>query len=168
MAIPMTQNGVELRALDSIAGLRYDPDNAYLHAALGGVHVVEGEPLAAVAAYDRALAADPSLVAAWAGRAEALLQAGDDGAIASLNQALEVAEDAALLFNRAAVFGSAGRWADAVADLTRAARAGPRRPGHRRAAEGVRGASKRPPYWRGKTTPACRGYDGWSRNGAGR
>src|SRR5450755_1813232 len=144
MAIPMTQNGVELRALDSIAGLRYDPDNAYLHAALGGVHVVEGEPLAAVAAYDRALAADPSLVAAWAVRAEALL------------------------FNRAAVFGSAGRWADAVADLTRAARAGPRRPGHRRAAEGVRGASKRPPYWRGKTTPACRGYDGWSRNGAGR
>jgi len=144
MAIPMTQNGVELRALDSIAGLRYDPDNAYLHAALGGVHVVEGEPLAAVAAYDRALAADPSLVAAWAVRAEALL------------------------FNRAAVFGSAGRWADAVADLTRAARAGPRRPGHRRAAEGVRGASKRPPYWRGKTTPACRGYDGWSRNGVGR
>jgi tetratricopeptide (TPR) repeat protein len=119
--IYLEDGDIERARQDADAGLRYDQDNAYLHATLGGVHVAEGEPLAAVAAYDRALAADPALVAAWAGRAEALLQADDnDGAIASLNQALAVAEDAALLFNRAAVFGSAGRWADAAADLTRA------------------------------------------------
>jgi tetratricopeptide (TPR) repeat protein len=119
--IYLEDGDIELARQDAEAGLRDDPDNAHLHAALGGVHMAEGEPVAAIAAYNRALAADPSLVAAWAGRAEALLQAGDsDGAIASLNRALEVAEDAALLFNRAAVFGSAGRWADAIADLTRA------------------------------------------------
>jgi Flp pilus assembly protein TadD len=57
----------------------------------------------------------------WAGRAEAQLQAGDSpGAIDSLTRALELTEDPALLFNRAAALGCAQRWADAKADLTRA------------------------------------------------
>jgi tetratricopeptide (TPR) repeat protein len=112
---------LELARRDAVAGLSYDPGNAHLHAVLGGVRVAEGDFTGAVEAYDQALAADPALVAAWAGRAEALLAAGDvAGAIESLDAALDVADDAALLFNRAAVLGSAGRWADAIADLTRA------------------------------------------------
>jgi Flp pilus assembly protein TadD len=68
-------------------------------------------------------------VGAGGGRAEAQLSAGDsDGAIESLNAALDVADDAALLFNRATVLGSAGRWADAVADLTRARELDPEDP----------------------------------------
>lgn len=114
---------------DAVAGLGYDPGNAHLHAVLGGVRVASGDFAGAVEAYDAALAADPSVVAAWAGRAEAQLSAGDsDGAIESLNAALDVEDDAALLFNRAAVFGSAGRWADAVADLTRARELDPEDP----------------------------------------
>ena len=50
------------------------------------------------------------------------------GAIASLTRALEVTEDAALLFNRAAAFGAAERWADAKADLTRARELDPEDP----------------------------------------
>lgn len=120
---------IELARQDAVAGLRYDPDNAYLHAVIGGVLAASEDGSAAVAAYDRALAADPSLVAAWAGRAEAQLQAGDSpGAIASLTRALEVTEDAALLFNRAAAFGFAERWADARADLTRARELDPEDP----------------------------------------
>jgi tetratricopeptide (TPR) repeat protein len=124
------ENGfIELARQDAVAGLRYDPDNAYLHAVIGGVLVASEDGRAAVAAYDRALAADPLLVAAWAGRAEAQLQADDSpGAIDSLTRALEVTEDAALLFNRAAAFGSAERWADAKADLTRARELDPEDP----------------------------------------
>jgi tetratricopeptide (TPR) repeat protein len=119
----------ELARGDAVAGLGYDPGNPHLHAVLGGVRVASGDFAGAVEAYDAALDADPSLVAAWAGRAEAQLSAGDsDGAIESLNAALDVADDAALLFNRATVLGSAGRWADAVADLTRARELDPEDP----------------------------------------
>jgi tetratricopeptide (TPR) repeat protein len=104
-----------------VTGLRYDPANAYLHVVLGQVHVADGDMPAAIAAYERAISGDPSLQAAWAGRAEALFEAGDSGeAIASLNRALDIAEDAALLFNRATAFQAAGLWADALADLNRA------------------------------------------------
>lgn len=59
----------------------------------------------------------------------AQLQAGDSpGAIDSLTRALAVTEDAALLFNRAAAYGSADRWADAKADLTRARELDPEDP----------------------------------------
>ena len=125
----LESGSIELARQDAVAGLRYDPDNAHLHTVIGGVLVAAEDGPAAIAAYDRALAADPALVAAWAGRAEAQLQAGDSlGAIGSLTRALEVTEDAALLFNRAAAFGSAERWADAKADLTRARELDPEDP----------------------------------------
>jgi len=83
-------------------GLRHDPDNAYLHAVLGQVYAAEDAAPAALAAYDQALAADPGLQAAWAGQAEVLFETGDrEGAIASLDRALAISEDAAILFNRA-------------------------------------------------------------------
>jgi tetratricopeptide (TPR) repeat protein len=117
----LEDGSLELARRDAEAGLRYDPANAHLHAVIGGVLVASGDAAAAVAAYNRALAADPSLVAAWAGLAEAQLQTGDaPRAIDSLTRALEIAEDAALLFNRAAALSCAGRWAEARADLARA------------------------------------------------
>jgi len=125
----LANGSVGLARQDAVAGLRYDPGNAHLHAVIGGVLVASADSLAAIAAFDQALAADPGLVAAWAGRAEAQLQAGDSpGAIDSLTRALEVTEDAALLFNRAAAYGSAERWADAKADLTRARELDPEDP----------------------------------------
>jgi len=108
--------------LDALAGLRHDPANAYLHAILGRVHAAMDDIPAALAAYDEALSADPALQAAWAGRGEALFSAGDyGGAIASLDRALAISDDAAILFNRATVAQAEGRWADALADLERAA-----------------------------------------------
>lgn len=106
---------------DALVGLRSDPDNAYLHVVLGQVHMAAGDVPAAIAAYDRAISADPMLQASWAGRAEALFEAGDNAqAIASLDRALDIAEDAALLFNRAAARQAMGQWTDALADLNRA------------------------------------------------
>jgi tetratricopeptide (TPR) repeat protein len=120
-SIYLDDGDVDAACLDARAGLRYEPDDAYLHAVLGRVHAARGEPGAAIAAYDRAIAADPALQTAWAGRAEALLDAGDaTAAITSLDRALGIGPDAALLFNRAAALQAAGRWADALADLGRA------------------------------------------------
>lgn len=108
--------------LDALAGLRHDPANAYLHVILGRVHAAMDDIPAALGAYDEALSADPALQAAWAGRGEALFTAGDyGGATASLNRALAISDDAAILFNRATVAQAEGRWADALADLERAA-----------------------------------------------
>jgi tetratricopeptide (TPR) repeat protein len=106
---------------DACAGLRYEPGDAYLHVVLGRMHASSGDLPAAIAAYDTAIAADARIQTAWAGRAEALFDSGDAAAaITSLDRALDIAEDAALLFNRAAAFQAAGRWADALTDLHRA------------------------------------------------
>jgi Flp pilus assembly protein TadD len=52
--------------------------------------------------------------------------AGDAGAaVASLDRAVALAPDAALLFNRAVALEAAGRSADALADLRRAAELDP-------------------------------------------
>ena len=52
--------------------------------------------------------------------------AGDAGAaLASLDRAVALAPDAALLFNRAVALEAAGRPADALADLRRAAELDP-------------------------------------------
>jgi tetratricopeptide (TPR) repeat protein len=106
---------------DACAGLRYEPDDAYLHAVLGRVHAASGDIPAAIAAYDRAIAADPRLQTAWAGRGEALFDAGDAAqAVTSLDRALDISQDAALLFNRAAALQATGRWSEALDDLHRA------------------------------------------------
>ena len=46
---------------------------------LGRVHAAVDDIPAALAAYDKALCADPALQAAWAGRGEVLFSAGDYG-----------------------------------------------------------------------------------------
>jgi tetratricopeptide (TPR) repeat protein len=103
-------------------GLRRDPDSGYLHALSAQVALARGDAAAAVAACDRAIAADARLAEAWACRGEALFEAGDpDGAEASLSRALELGEDAALLYNRATARLAIGQAAGAITDLERAA-----------------------------------------------
>jgi tetratricopeptide (TPR) repeat protein len=103
-------------------GLALAPDNPHLRCVLGQLEAAAGRTGPATAAYDAALAADPALAAAWAGRAAVAFDAGDlDAALADLTRALDLGEDAALLFNRATALQAAGRWADALADLDRAA-----------------------------------------------
>ncbi len=112
---------------DVSAGMEIDPDNALLLAALGRVHAEHGDLTAARAAFDRALAADDSLVPALLGRAEAAFQDGDaEGALADLGRAVALAPgDPVARFNRAFVLRGAGRWQAALADLTVAAELAP-------------------------------------------
>jgi tetratricopeptide (TPR) repeat protein len=70
------------------------------------------------AQYDQAIAHDPELQAAWAGRAALSHHSGDTAAaIADLDRALELGDDAALRYNRAVACRTLGRLADALADL---------------------------------------------------
>jgi tetratricopeptide (TPR) repeat protein len=106
---------------DVEAGLALAPDNPHLRCILGQLEAADGRTDAALAAFDAALAADPTLVAAWAGRAATVFDTGDiDEALADLTHALDLGDDAALLFNRATALQAAGRWTDALADLDRA------------------------------------------------
>lgn len=112
---------------DAFAGLREDPGNAHLHAVLGQVHAERGEVEAARRAFDLALDADSTLVAALSGRATLAYEQGAiDDAIADLRRAVELSpEDAGLRYNRAFVYQQADRWSEALADLDVAARLAP-------------------------------------------
>jgi tetratricopeptide (TPR) repeat protein len=111
---------------DVQAGLALEPANPHLLSIRGELAAAAGELSAAAAAYEQAIAADPSLQAAWAGRAALAFEQGDlDGALSDLDQALQLGESGPLRFNRAAAFMAAGRWDEALADLNRAAELDP-------------------------------------------
>lgn len=107
---------------DVDAGLAIAPDNPHLRCVLGQLYAFDERYPEAIAAYDAALAADPRFAVALAGRAAARFEAGDiPGALADLDRAIDLGEDAALLYNRAAALQAAGRWSHALADLEKAA-----------------------------------------------
>lgn len=111
----------ELARRDVADGLRLEPDNAHLLAISGQLHAAVGNVPAALEAYDRAVAADPNLQAAWAGRASLVFERGDlTGALNDLDRALELGDSAGLRFNRAIALIAADRWDDALIDLNRA------------------------------------------------
>ena len=111
----------ELARRDVADGLRIEPDNAHLLAISGQLDAAVGNVPAALEAYGRAVAADPGLQAAWAGRASLLFEQGDlIGALNDLDRALELGDSAELRFNRAAALIAAERWDDALTDLNRA------------------------------------------------
>ncbi|MBM7774874.1 tetratricopeptide (TPR) repeat protein [Actinokineospora baliensis] len=112
---------------DAEEGLRHSPDNAHLHAVLGQIHSTLEEHFQAKAAFDHALAIDPTLIPALAGRAATTHALGDpDQALADLNTALTLTpDDPALRFNRAFLHESANRPALAIADLVAAHEADP-------------------------------------------
>jgi tetratricopeptide (TPR) repeat protein len=118
-----------LALADVTAGLAVAPENPHLNCILGQLHAAAGKYEDAIEAYDTALAIDPAFAVALAGRAAALFETGDiDGAVADLDTAIELGEDAALLYNRAAALQAAGRFAAALADLDRAAELDPEDP----------------------------------------
>ncbi len=99
-------------------GLAADPGNPHLICVRGQL---AADPERARADFDAALAQEPGLVAALAGRAALAVDAGaPDDAVADLTRALAAGEEAALLFNRAVAYRSAGRLDEARADLARA------------------------------------------------
>ncbi|RJL32492.1 tetratricopeptide repeat protein [Bailinhaonella thermotolerans] len=102
------------------------PEDPYLLCVLGQVEAAEGRPGEAREAYDRAIAADPRLADAWAGRGVLAFENGDaESALADLTRAVELGESAELLFNRSVALRALGRTAEARADLARAAELAP-------------------------------------------
>ncbi len=114
---------LELAHADAQAGLALDADNAYLQVVLGQVLAEWDRTDEALAAYDRALVAMPTLVTALSGRATLAYEQGRfDDALTDLTAALEVdGADAALRYNRGFLYLETGRWDEALADLNIAA-----------------------------------------------
>ncbi|MEV5573039.1 tetratricopeptide repeat protein [Spirillospora sp. NPDC052269] len=106
---------------DCMAGLVRHPGDPHLLCVLGQIKAVEGDTDSARDAFDRALSHDPTFAAAWASRGVLAYETGDaEAAVRDLTRALDLAEDAAVLFNRAVVLVALGRPAEARADLVRA------------------------------------------------
>lgn len=107
--------------LDVTAGLALDEENPHLLSIRGQLAAAAGDLAAATEAYDNAITADPTLQAAWAGRASVRFEQGElPSALADLERALDLGDSAPLRYNRATAFIAAGRWDDALADLNRA------------------------------------------------
>jgi tetratricopeptide (TPR) repeat protein len=112
---------------DAVAGLARDVDNPHLHVVLGQVQAEREQYAGAQVAFDQAIAADPDLVTALAGRAALAYQTGElDRAIADLRRAVDLRpDDAALRYNLAFLHQSGGQWALALLYLERAAELAP-------------------------------------------
>lgn len=106
-----------------------DPEypDPHLYTMAGQMHAERADFTTAFAAFDRALALDPDLVAALTGRAALAYRADDcERALADLTRAIELApDDPAPRFSRALVLQEMGRWAEALADLDTAAAVDP-------------------------------------------
>ncbi|MEV6722597.1 tetratricopeptide repeat protein [Streptomyces xanthochromogenes] len=104
------------------AGLALHGEDARLLCLAGLAEQALGEPESARAAYDRALAADPSNVPALTDRAVLTFEQGDPlGAVADLTAALALGgEDPDVLYNRGFALAAAGEPAQALADFSRA------------------------------------------------
>jgi tetratricopeptide (TPR) repeat protein len=102
-------------------GLALNPDNAQLLCTLGLIEMEEQRPEEAQRALTSALQHDPKLIAAWINRAVLEFERGNaDAAITDLSHALEISENATVLYNRGLAYQSQERWQEAIADYTRA------------------------------------------------
>lgn len=81
----------------------------------------DGDHAGAQREFGAALAVDPELTAAWAGRAVSRHAVGDlAGAAADLDRAVELGADAAAYFHRGLIRQARGDWARSVMDFTAA------------------------------------------------
>lgn len=107
---------------DVVAGLAVDPANAALHCLEGQLALLDEDLDRAEAAFTRATEADPTYQPAWVGRATTRFAGGAPAAaLAHLDRAAALADDAAVLFNRALVLRALDRYTEARQDLERAA-----------------------------------------------
>jgi len=102
-------------------GLAEDPGQAELLCLRGHLAVDDNDPLAALQAYQSALAADPTCVAALAGQARVEFDSGNiESAVDDLTRAIELNDDPDLRFNRGLALQRLGRWSKAATDFTAA------------------------------------------------
>lgn len=102
-------------------GLLRWPEDGQMLCARGRLAIETGDAEGARRDFDRALAADGSLMTALAGRATLAYEAGDlDAAADDLTRAIEVSQDPDLLYNRGMVYAQARRWQDAIDDFSAA------------------------------------------------
>lgn len=102
-------------------GLSLDKHNAQMLCLQGLLYTSEGNTSAAQQAFSAALDQDASLVAAWSNRAILAFEQGDnEAALSDLTRALELGEDATILYNRGMAYKEKQQWEDAIADFTRA------------------------------------------------
>ncbi|GAA2773597.1 tetratricopeptide repeat protein [Kitasatospora cinereorecta] len=100
---------------DVDAGLALSPAHPQLLAVSGQLRAAEGMAEEARAAYSAALDADPEFAQAWALRGEIAYETGDlAAAVADLEQAVRLSDDAGLRFNLAVAYHDAERHAEAV------------------------------------------------------
>lgn len=108
-------------AVDVEMGLRKIPLNAQLLCLRGLLEMEGGRIKAALAAFTQTISADAKLADAWANRATVRFKQGDvDGALADLNQALHLREDANSFYNRGRVYEASGRLNEAIENYTKA------------------------------------------------
>jgi tetratricopeptide (TPR) repeat protein len=106
---------------DSLTGLEQSPDNPHLLCLLGRIEFATDRVDAAMRAFDAAIAADPALPQAWAARGEAAFAADDlDSALGDLDRSLDLAQDAAVFFNRGVIHQAREQWDRAAADFSSA------------------------------------------------
>ena len=98
------------------------PDDAQLLCLQGVLHLAAGDDDAALQAFDRASTLQPSLADAWANRATVhWRRQAHAQALADLDRAVALREDAAMLINRGRVLERLARWQQAASDYRRAA-----------------------------------------------
>ena len=118
----------EAARADVEAGLALDPDHPHLWCLLGRILLDQGED-GALDALDRAVAAAPDLLEAWATRAAYWYGAGDfAAAVEDFTRALELDDDAAIRFNRGVAYQRLGAWDAALVDFDHVTEAIPEDP----------------------------------------
>ena len=114
----MEQGENELARADAEAGLALDPGNVNLLSARGSLLAESGDDEGAFASFSAALREDPGFVAGWANRAVLSYSAGRlPEAVADLDRAIALEDDAALRANRAVALQELGDHRRALEDL---------------------------------------------------
>ncbi|HVM32658.1 MAG TPA: tetratricopeptide repeat protein [bacterium] len=126
-ALSLHQSGLFTEAGAKIEELLKDfPEMPPLWAHLGTIRLQQGQPTAALEAFDRALGLDPSFFPAQTSRAQALEKLGRlEEALAGYEGALAVKPEAWLFFNRGNVLRDLGRLEQAVESYGEALRVNP-------------------------------------------
>ncbi|HLG65503.1 MAG TPA: tetratricopeptide repeat protein [Ktedonosporobacter sp.] len=112
---------LEAARRDVAHGLTLRPDNAQLLSTLGLIAMAEERSEEAQQAFTAALEHDPSLVAAWTNRAVLFFEQGNiKAAITDLTHALELAQNATVLYNRGLAYQAREQWQQAIDDYNQA------------------------------------------------